>query len=198
MFYSLTGKLVLTTESSAVVDCGGIAFRLSVSANTLSKLTHIGETVCLYTHFAVREDAFELFGFFSEEELDAFRLLIGVSGIGPKAGLAILSVLTPERLSAAVAAGDAHEISKAQGVGAKTASRVILELRDKIGKKIAPASNTSAPTSPSSREKVSEAQDALIVLGYKRSEAEEILRHIDVTNLDVEGIIREALKYMMK
>ncbi|MBE6563786.1 MAG: Holliday junction branch migration protein RuvA [Ruminococcaceae bacterium] len=199
MFYSINGILMTTTESFAVVDCGGVGFKLSVSTNTLSHLIHYGEKVCLFTHLSVREDALELFGFFTEEELDAFKLLIGVSGIGPKAALAILSVLTPGQLALAVTSGDAKSISRAQGVGGKTASRVILELKDKIGKTILPSDDegglVQAAPSP---QNTSEARDALLVLGYKRAEAEAVLKKIDTDGMEVEEIIREALKRLMR
>ncbi len=199
MFYSINGILMTTTESFAVVDCGGVGFKLSVSTNTLSHLIHYGEKVCLFTHLSVREDALELFGFFTEEELDAFKLLIGVSGIGPKAALAILSVLTPGQLALAVTSGDAKSISRAQGVGGKTASRVILELKDKIGKTILPTDDegglVQAAPSP---QNTSEARDALLVLGYKRAEAEAVLKKIDTDGMEVEEIIREALKRLMR
>ena len=199
MFYSVNGTLMKTTESFAVIDCGGVGFKLSVSTNTLSKLIHLGEKVCLFTHLSVREDALELFGFYTEEELDAFKLLIGVSGIGPKAALAILSVLTPGQLALAVANGDAKAISRAQGVGGKTASRVILELKDKIGKAITASDDGEVISSiPSSAENVTEARDALLVLGYKRVEADAVLKKIDTAGMEVEEIIREALKRLMR
>jgi len=199
MFYSVNGTLMKTTESFAVIDCGGVGFKLSVSTNTLSKLIHLGEKVCLFTHLSVREDALELFGFYTEEELDAFKLLIGVSGIGPKAALAILSVMTPGQLALAVENGDAKSISRAQGVGGKTASRVILELKDKIGKSITASDDgDSIPPVQSSSENVSEARDALLVLGYKRAEADAVLKKIDTAGMEVEEIIREALKRLMR
>ena len=134
MFYYISGTLALTTPTMAVIDCSGVGYKLTISANTLSKLAgKDGTKVKLYTYFSVREDAQELYGFFTEEEQLAFTMLISVSGVGPKAAIAILSVLTPEKLSLAISTGNAKEISKAQGVGAKTAARVVLELNSKLG-----------------------------------------------------------------
>ena len=132
MFYYVKGELVMTDPQSAVVDCGGVGYKLTVSMNTLSRLTELGKKVCLYTHFSVREDAVELFGFYDTEELYAFRLLISVSGVGPKAAIAILSLLSPAKFAVAVSTGDTKTLSKASGVGAKTAARIVLELKDKV------------------------------------------------------------------
>ncbi len=127
MFYSLTGKL-------AVVECGGVGYRCMTSLTTLSCLPPAGERVTLYTHLNVREDALDLFGFYSMNELDAFKKLIGVSGVGPKSALAILSDMTPDRLALCIASGDAKSLTRAPGVGVKLAQRLILELKDKISK----------------------------------------------------------------
>ena len=117
MFYYISGILALTTPTMAVIDCSGVGYKLTISANTLSKLAgKDGTKVKLYTYFSVREDAQELYGFFTEEEQLAFTMLISVSGVGPKAAIAILSVLTPEKLSLAISTGNAKEISKAQGL----------------------------------------------------------------------------------
>ncbi|MBQ2812810.1 MAG: Holliday junction branch migration protein RuvA, partial [Clostridia bacterium] len=121
MFYSLTGTVVHTDETSVALSCGGVAFRCYTSFNTLRKIASTGETVTLYTYLAVREDALDLFGFADTDELDCFKILIGVSGVGPKAGLAILSQLTPDKLALAVASGDVKAITAAQGVGPKIA-----------------------------------------------------------------------------
>ena len=130
MFYHIAGEYVHAEESFVVIDCGGVGYRLTVSRNTAETLGYPkgGERVKLYTYLQVREDGVELFGFYSEEELDAFRLLITVSGVGPKAAMAILSLFTPEKLAYAVAGEDVKAISRANGVGPKTAARVVLEL----------------------------------------------------------------------
>ena len=201
MFYYISGTLALTTPTMAVIDCSGVGYKLTISANTLSKLAgKDGTKVKLYTYFSVREDAQELYGFFTEEEQLAFTMLISVSGVGPKAAIAILSVLTPEKLSLAISTGNAKEISKAQGVGAKTAARVVLELKDSAGK-LAGDSDLSAydstDTAPASDSKLSDVEAALTVLGYSRSEVAFALRGVD-KSLDAEEIIRLALRNLMK
>ena len=208
MFYHIAGEYVHAEESFVVIDCGGVGYRLTVSRNTAETLGYPkgGERVKLYTYLQVREDGVELFGFYSEEELDAFRLLITVSGVGPKAAMAILSLFTPEKLAYAVAGEDVKAISRANGVGPKTAARVVLELRDKFkGLPVAgtPAVRSGAQPSFGGNSapaggKMGEALEALTVLGYARAEVMDALRHIDCANLSVEQIITAALKYFSK
>ena len=201
MFYYIKGELVMTDPQSAVVDCGGIGYKLTVSANTLSHLTRLGEKVCLYTHFYIREDALDLLGFYSEAELSAFKLLISVSGIGPKAAMAILSIMTPEKFALAVSTGDAKAIAKAQGVGSKTAARVVLELKDKIAKtfgtELPDASKDSGDIDVefSPMGSTEEAVTALMVLGYTRQEAKAALKGVDPM-LSLEEMITAALRKM--
>ena len=201
MFYYIKGELVMTDPQTAVVDCGGIGYKLSVSANTLSHLTRLGEKVCLYTHFYIREDALDLLGFYSEAKLSAFKLLISVSGIGPKAAMAILSIMTPEKFALAVSTGDAKAIAKAQGVGSKTAARVVLELKDKIAKtfgaELPGASKDSgeADVEFSPMGSTEEAVTALMVLGYTRQEAKAALKGVDPM-LSLEEMITAALRKM--
>ncbi len=201
MFYYISGTLAICTPTMAVIDCSGVGYKLTISANTLSKLAGKENTkVKLFTYFSVREDAQELYGFFTEEEQLAFTMLISVSGIGPKAAIAILSVLTPEKLSLAISTGDAKAIAKAQGVGAKTAARVVLELKDKAGT-LAGGDDSSADdtliSAISSPSKLSDVEAALTVLGYSRPEIAYALRGVD-TSLDTEDIIRLALRSLMK
>lgn len=207
MFYHIAGEFVHIDESFAVIDCGGVGYRLTVSRNTATALGTPGDgrRVKLFTSLQVREDDLELFGFADEAELSAFRLLISVSGVGPKAAMAILSLFNPDQLAIAVASEDTKAISRANGVGAKTAARVVLELKDKFGAipvtgkagNAKTALGISATAAPSGG-KLGEALDALSVLGYSRAEASEALRHIDTTSLSVEGIITAALKYFAK
>ena len=203
MFYYIKGKLVHLEPSCAVIDAGGVGYKLTISYSTFESLPH-GNTeapVLLYTYFAVREDGVELFGFFSEQELSTYKLLISVSGVGPKAAMSILSLLTPEKFAIAVCTEDAKAISKAQGIGAKTAARIILELKDKLSADVTEkdiASNFVQNTRTPVGGKMSEAQDALLVLGYSRSEALNVLKNIDVSNLSLEEIIRIALKKLIK
>ncbi len=201
MFYYIKGELVMTDPQTAVLDCGGVGYKLIVSANTLSHLTRLGEKVCLYTHFYIREDAVELLGFYSEAELSAFKLLISVSGIGPKAAMAILSIMTPEKFALAVSAGDAKAIAKAQGVGSKTAARVVLELKDKIAKTFGTElmgvsdDNGESEIEFSPMGSAEEAITALMVLGYTRQEAKAALKGVDPM-LSLEEMITAALRKM--
>ena len=197
MFYHIAGEFVHIDESFAVIDCGGVGYRLTVSRNTATALgaPEEGKRVKLFTSLQVREDDIELFGFTDEAELAAFRLLISVSGVGPKAAMAILSLFNPDQLAIAVASEDIKAISRANGVGAKTAARVVLELRDKFGtlpvtgKAGSAKVALGAASAPATGGKLGEALDALSVLGYSRAEASEALRRIDTAALSVEGII---------
>ncbi|MBQ8496523.1 MAG: Holliday junction branch migration protein RuvA [Clostridia bacterium] len=199
MFYYIKGELVRTDPSSAVIDCGGIGYKMTVSKNTLSRLTRPHEKVCLYTYFYIREDALELLGFYTEAELEAFKLLITVSGIGPKAAIAILSVLTPEKFALAVTMGDVKAIAKASGVGSKTAARVVLELKEKVAKTFPAAAESADTAEPVTDElvfgNVEEAISALMVLGYTRQEAQAALKGVDPL-LSLEDMIAAALRKM--
>lgn len=201
MFYHIFGELIGVESNMAIVDCNGVGYCMTVSLNTQRYLNTPGKKVKLYTHFCVREDGVELFGFYDLEERDAFKLLITVSGVGPKAALNIMSAMTPESFYSAVINGDTKLISKAQNVGAKTAARIVLELKDKISKSVSVSAESGldglVPTSNRS-EKLSEAQNALMVLGYKQSEALAALKGIDVEKLELEDVIREALKRLMR
>lgn len=204
MFYYIKGKLVLNEESRAVVDVGGVAYAMTVSANTQSAISAKAfngeQNVTLYTHLSVREDGIELFGFKDTEELDMFKLLITVSGIGPKAAMSLLSFMTPGSISTAVCTDDKKAISKAPGIGPKTAARIILELKDKMSMRTSfgDDESSSAVIADVSSSKYSEALDALIVLGFNRSAAADALKSIDTASLEIEDIIREALKKLMK
>lgn len=205
MFYSLYGDLIHTEGNLAVIECGGIGYKLTISNNTFAALPFSKEDkkIRLLTHLQVREDGIELFGFYSREELNAFKLLTSVSGVGPKAAMAILSQLSPEKFAVAVIGEDAKAISRAQGVGAKIAARIILELKDKIAKEFpvfhdgSAAGDSKTPVSSGERGKLTDAQDTLIVLGYTRSEAINVLRGVD-TSRSVEEIIKLALTKLMK
>ena len=205
MFHFLRGTLAVLKPSIAVLDVGGVGFQLTVSDRTYSSLSSMtGKEVRLFSHLAVREDGMELFGFFEEAELDTFRLLTTVSGVGPKAAMAILSCFSPEQFTLAVCTEDKKAIAKANGIGPKTAARIILELRDKLMSGGAlPVSAGDSPLSPAvsgtpSGGKMNEAQEALLVLGYSRSEVLGALHTIDTANLEVEDIIRAALKKLMR
>lgn len=200
MFYYIKGKLVFTDPTTAVIDCGGVGYKLAVSANTLAKLTKIGEEVCLYTHMSVREDAVELLGFYTTEEHAAFKLLITVSGIGPKGAMGVLSVMTPEKFALAVSTGDTKAIAKAPGVGAKTAARIVLELKDKVAKTL-PAGGADEDAADidlfadAPKNNIEEAVTALMVLGYTKAEAQAALKGVN-GGLSLEEMITAALRKM--
>lgn len=207
MIYCLTGELIYldALNGVAVVDCAGVGYKAAVTSGTVTKLSSLlNKEVRIYTHLQVREDAAELFGFHDAEELEAFKLLITVSGVGPKAAMAILSIMTPEGLSMAIAAEDSKAISRAQGVGAKTAARVVLELKEKflkafpvVGAQTAPAAAKEKKASFVPSNALSDARDALVVLGYSQGEAMDALRGVDTTGT-TEDIIRRALANLMK
>ncbi len=200
MFYSLTGKIIYKDENSVAVLCGGVGFKCFTTRSTLAKIsasTNSEET--LFTHLNVREDALDLFGFCTNEELDAFKLLLGVSGVGPKAALAILSELTPDSFAVAVASGDTKAITQANGVGPKLAQRIVLELKDKIANVSfisEESSNISGAVSQvASNSNAQEAIAALTALGYTQTEASVAISKLAPT-LSVEELIKNALKNM--
>lgn len=193
MFYYIKGTLVHTDPSSAVIDTGGVGYKMTVSASTLSQIAGLKNDVKLYTYMAVREDAVDLFGFYTLEELSLFKLLITVSGVGPKAAMGVLSAFTPERFAIVVGNEDVKALSKANGVGAKTAARIILELKDKVAKEITSSKSVQITTGGA----VTDALNALMVLGYTKSEATTALSGIS-PSLSLEDMIKEALKKLMK
>ncbi len=197
MIYSLTGKVIALDQNGLAVQCGGIAFFCFSTMNTLKNVALNKETT-VYTYLNVREDAMELYGFATPNELDAFRQLITVSGVGPKAATAILSVLTPDKLALSIASGDAKSITKAQGVGAKIAQRIILELKNKFTADLTDEQSEilGAVQVTAQAENSGEAIEALVQLGYSRSEAAMALRKLDNT-LPVEELIRQALKSLI-
>ena len=206
MFYYLCGKLAYAEPGVAVIDCGGVGYKLTISTTTYQALpSRSGNepTVKLYTHLAVREDDVELFGFSTQTELATFKLLITVSGVGPKAAISILSAMTPEKFAIAVCTDDKKTIGTANGIGPKTATRVILELKDKLMKEAETdfGKLTASPAAQSGRiaprTALSEAIDALVVLGYSRPEAMAALKDLDTT-IELQELIRLALKKLMR
>ena len=200
MFYYLNGVVAEMESNLAVIDCGGVGYACATTNYTLSQLKK-GEKAKLYTNMNVREDAVDLFGFSSQSELHSFKLLLGVSGVGPKAALAILSTNTPANLAMAVVMGDEKALTAAPGIGKKIAQRIILELKDKLAKEQASfGSDTSGsvPLMVLPNDKIKEAGAALAVLGYSGSEVAAALKGIDMDTLPLEEIIRQALKRMMK
>lgn len=194
VIYSVTGKLMEKTGDTAVVECSGVAFGCLTSLSTLASLPPCGEVVTLYTHLYVREGAMDLYGFAGKGELAYFRMLLTVSGVGPKAALAVLSAMSPEKLALAVAAGDSKALTAAQGIGKKTAERMILELRDKVGSQdIAGGFSGAGAAAPVIQGNLSEAVNALIVLGYSQMEAAQALQGFSEEET-VEELIRQGLR----
>lgn len=200
MFYYIKGTVAHTAPYLAVVDCGGVGYACSTSSYTLSALKR-GEGATLYTYLHAREEIFELYGFATENELHCFKLLISVSGVGPKAALSILSSATPESLAMSIITGDERALMAGRGVGKKIAQRVILELKDKlakgqlgtVGESYGAAGMTVIPEN-----KLSEASAALAVLGYGQAEIAAALKGIDLEQSALEDVIRQALKRMLK
>ena len=203
MFYYLKGELAHRENGLCVIDCGGVGYKLTVSMNTSDMLlTKLGKEVKLFTHLAVREDGVELFGFGTLEERDCFNSLIAVSGIGPKAATSILSTLTPEKLAIAIDVEDIKAISKAQGIGSKTAARVVLELKGKLPDSLSSiVSNTPSRATESVAKRsgaFQDASEALISLGYDKSSVLDALKNISPDSKDASEIIRLALKKLMR
>ena len=200
MYYYVNGTVAEIDAGLAVIDCGGVGYACATTNYTLSQLKK-GAQAKLYTYLNVREDAMELFGFADQNELRSFKLLIGVSGVGPRAALSILSAVTPQQLAMAVVTEDETALTAANGIGKKIAQRVILELKDKLAGEQAmggaPAKGSAVATAVPHNKK-SEAQAALAVLGYGSAEIAAALKDIDMDALALEDIIRQALKRMMK
>ena len=200
MFYHLDGKVAELGQGMAVIDCNGVGYLVNTSLNTLSRLKN-GEKAKLYISESVREDAFELFGFATKSEKRSFDLLIGVSGVGPKAALSILTAHTPEALTMAILSGDEKALTVAPGIGKKIAQRVIYELKDKIAKEsgaFVPVSSGNVQTTVQATDKLTDTSTALSVLGYSAAEISAALHGVDLEPLNTEGIIKAALKNMMK
>lgn len=201
MFYHLNGTVTDLEPGLAVVDCGGVGFAVNTTANTVSRLRR-GERVKLYICEQIREDAFELYGFATPGEKRCFEMLISVSGVGPKAAASILSVNTPEQFFMAVMGEDERALTAAQGVGKRLAQRIILELRDKMGKQqnefAMNNGGTAMPTAAGDQSKQADLMSALTVLGYTRSECAAAIRGLDLESMNLEEAIRAALRAMVK
>ncbi len=200
MFYYLNGTVAHIGPYLAVIDCGGVGYACRTTNYTISNLTK-GAQAKLYTYLHVREDVFELYGFSTEGELSSFQMLLGVSGVGPKAALAILSSNTPEGLAMAIVSENEKALTCAPGIGKKIAQRIILELKDKLAK--GQLTNGSGESFAGGvtiipENKTSEASAALAVLGYSQPEITAALKGLDVDQLSLEDIIKQALKRMMR
>ena len=201
MYYYVSGQVAHVEPYLAVIDCGGVGYACRTTAYTISQIKK-GDRAKLFTYLSVREDAMDLYGFFSQEELKLFQQLISVSGVGPKAALAILSSSTPANLAMSIITGDEKTLTRAPGVGKKIAQRVILELKDKLAKgQTVSASGESVPMDAVTsipQTKLSEASAALAVLGYSQAEINVALKGVDVDGQPLEQVIRMALKNMVK
>ena len=200
MYYHIEGIISYKDSNLAVIDCGGVGYKLNISYTTFTRLPETGQKFKLFTHLVVKDDALDLLGFYDLAEKNAFVMLTSVSGIGPKSAMSVLSSLTPERFAFAVASGDYKELSLAQGVSAKTAQKIILELKDKINKESAALEKSGAAYIPEAAGVVGnprgDAINALVVLGYSRVEANEALKNVDLSK-PLEEIIKLGLRNLM-
>lgn len=203
MISFLKGELADMTDSTVVLDVHGVGYEVLVPTQLLSMLEGIGQSLKLYTYMQVREDAVVLFGFLTRDDLLMFKLLIGVNGVGPKAGLNILSALGADDLRFAILADDVRRIAKAPGIGAKTAQKIILELKDKLDlneafeKKLASSQLSSEAAMAAGSDRMQDAVQALVALGYGSTEALKAVRFVKPTeDMDVEDILKEALRKM--
>jgi Holliday junction DNA helicase RuvA len=193
MIEFIQGRLVEKNPTNAVIDCNGIGYNINISLNTFSKIPD-GENLKLFTHFVVREDAQLLYGFFEREEREIFRMLISVNGVGVNTARVILSTLTPSQAQEAILTENVDQLKSVKGIGAKTAQRIILDLRDKIGKNVE-ISDISLPTHNSNKE---EALSALEVLGFTRKQSVKVIDKFlkNEPKLTVEELIKNALKIL--
>ncbi len=196
MIASLRGKLIYNDNTSVVVECGGVGLRCAVTKNTLYRLPEKGNEIFLHTYLAVREDALDLYGFMTEDELNAFKLITSVNGVGAKLGIAILSEFTPDRLTVFIAGGDAKALTAAAGVGIKLAQRIVLELKDKVGAIDGDSGETvKAVGNAVLHTNTSEAIAALVALGYSQGEASLAVGRLD-NSFPTEELIKQALKIL--
>ena len=199
MIYSLTGELTYIGDQFLVVECGGVGFKCFTSVATAANAGRIGDQIRLYTYLSVKEDALDLYGFKTENELRAFKLLISVSGVGPKAAVSILSEMSADKLSLAVAAGDTKAITRANGVGKKIAERIVLELKDNMAGVTLSSSESSVSAAASVAEDspAGEAVAALVALGFSKSDAAAAVGAMD-SSLPADEMIRQGLRQLSK
>ncbi len=199
MIASLSGKLLIKENNYAVIECGGIGFSCAITSNTYGELPAVGENVFLFTHLAVREDSLDLFGFISQNELNVFKLITSVSGVGPKLGISILSEFTFDKIMLFIASGDAKSLTAASGVGIKLAQRIILELKDKVGSVYSGDDISQINTVGNATENTNtkEAVMALVSLGYSQSEASLAVGRLD-PSLNTDELIKQGLKLLSR
>ena len=198
MFAYVKGKLVSKSSTYVVVDVNGIGYKVFMSLKSIEELAEIGEIVKVHTYYYVREENISLYGFVTNEELRMFELLLSVSGIGAKSAITILSEISPSSFALAIITDDISKLVKISGIGNKTAARIILELKDKLKTEQAIGKDKEVISAISDDFKTNEAISALQVLGYTRREIEKTLRDINTNNLELENIIKEALKILSK
>lgn len=201
MISYVRGELAAIEEQKAVIDVGGVGYGVYMPQQAMALLPEIGSVIKLYTYLNVKEDAMQLFGFLTRDDLEIFKMVIGVSGIGPKGGLNILSSMSPDELRFAIMSGDARAISAAPGIGKKTAEKLIVELRDKVDiedmlEHAAHGNEYSVSVSAADSDMQSEAVQALVALGYGSSESLRAVKKTSAECVTVEEILKEALKYL--
>ena len=199
MIATLNGKLIIKELNYVVVECGGVGLKCFVTQNTHATIGNIGDKVFLYTYLAVREDALDLYGFADSSELEVFKLITSVSGVGSKIGLAILSEFTPDNIMLYIASGDAKSLTTASGVGIKLAQRIVLELKDKVGSISVGDMSFDVKKVGNATQNISskEAIEALVSLGYSQSEASLAVGRLD-PSLDTNELIKQALKSLAR
>lgn len=198
MFAYIKGKLESKASNYVVIDVSGIGYKIFMSGSSIDKLGDLGEVVKIHTHYYVREDNISLYGFLTDEELKMFELLLSVSGVGAKSAITMLSAITPAEFALAVITNDVSKLTKIQGVGAKTAQRLILELKDKLKTEQAVNKNEKVEQAISDDNVTYEAISALQILGYNKKEIEKAFEKLDLKGLAVEDIIRKALGILGK
>ena len=197
MIYSVSGKLISKSIDEAVIEAGGIGFRISIPANVYPSLPEVGSTAFLFTHFIIKEDAFELYGFETKSQKDYFKTLISVSGVGAKIALAVLSSFTPDKISLAIASGDHKAFTSISGIGPKLAQRIVLELKDKIGNLVPDVMYAESVAGVAAAAENDEAMEALIALGFSKMEAAKALSGLP-DNYNTEQKITAALRALSK
>ncbi len=197
MIATLRGNLLYSDANSLIVECGGVGFKCATTSVTLSSLPSIGEEIFLYTYMSVREDAMDLFGFLTIEEMEAFKMIISVNGVGPKIGIALLSEFKPNQLFLYIGSNDAKALTTASGVGIKLAQRIVLELKDKVEKIGYVSANDLKPIRKPQKTASDEAIAALMSLGYNKGEASLAVGKIE-EDLPTDGLIKQALKLLSR
>ena len=195
MIASLRGTLIYSDNASIIIECGGVGFKALATSATLNRLPQKGEEVFVYTYMAVREDAMDLYAFTDLDELEAFKMLTSVNGVGAKMGIALLSDVGVSQIILAISTGDSKTLTRANGVGPKLAQRIVLELKDKVGASVSDDLDDAVSVVASAGDDKKEAISALVSLGYSSSEAQKAVAKCK-DSVGVEQMIKEALKYL--